>query len=146
MCSTGPDRLMPMETPRIEAFTGQYRFLSNFYIEPDGTHVEGEYQAQKSSPPNFDLCRMFPGDAKRAGRKAALRPDWEQAKIKVMKLLVLTKFLDHPGLAARLRATGEAELVEGNYWGDTFWGRCNGVGENWLGRILMEVRHVLSQA
>ena len=32
------------------------------------------------------------------------------------------------------------ELVEGNYWGDTFWGICNGEGTNWLGILLMAER------
>ena len=35
-----------------------------------------------------------------------------------------------------------AEIIEGNYWHDTFWGvdEETGVGENNLGKILMEVR------
>lgn len=36
--------------------------------------------------------------------------------------------------------TGDAELIEGNSWGDTFWGECNGIGENNLGKILMKIR------
>jgi predicted NAD-dependent protein-ADP-ribosyltransferase YbiA (DUF1768 family) len=42
-----------------------------------------------------------------------------------------------------LDATGDRKLVEGNYWHDTFWGVCNGVGENYLGEILMHVRQEL---
>jgi hypothetical protein len=34
-------------------------------------------------------------------------------------------------------------LIEGNTWGDTFWGVCNGVGENNLGKTLMNVREIL---
>ena len=37
-------------------------------------------------------------------------------------------------------ATGNAVLVEKNDWGDTFWGVCSGKGENYLGRLLMQVR------
>ena len=40
--------------------------------------------------------------------------------------------------------TGNTELIEGNFWGDTFWGICDGVGENNLGKILMRVRKELS--
>ena len=40
-------------------------------------------------------------------------------------------------------ATGDAELVEGNTWNDTYWGVCNGVGHNHLGKILMQVRQEL---
>lgn len=26
--------------------------------------------------------------------------------------------------------TGDAILIEGNYWNDTYWGKCNGEGQN----------------
>jgi len=41
----------------ILAFSGSHRFLSNFFIEPDGTHVEREYQAQKCA--NYDDIGRF---------------------------------------------------------------------------------------
>ena len=42
------------------------------------------------------------------------------------------------------------ELIEGNNWHDVFWGkcscpRCNGGGQNHLGKILMKVREELKQ-
>lgn len=51
----------------------------------------------------------------------------------------VVKFAE-PGLQAKLLETGNEELVEGNYWGDTFWGVCRGRGENHLGKLLMKVR------
>jgi ribA/ribD-fused uncharacterized protein len=81
-----------------------------------------------------------PGKAKRAGRNLQLRHDWEKVKYDVMLDIVFAKFYQHPELAAKLLATGDAELIEGNWWNDTTWGVCNGVGSNWLGRILMMVR------
>jgi predicted NAD-dependent protein-ADP-ribosyltransferase YbiA (DUF1768 family) len=36
--------------------------------------------------------------------------------------------------------TGNEELCEFNTWGDTFYGVCNGVGKNILGKLLMEIR------
>jgi hypothetical protein len=45
-----------------------------------------------------------------------------------------------------LLLTGDEELIEGNFWGDVFWGVCNGVGKNHLGKILMEVRSELGGA
>ena len=38
-------------------------------------------------------------------------------------------------------------LIEGNTWewSRTFWGVCNGSGENHLGRLLMKVREELIQ-
>lgn len=48
-----------------------------------------------------------------------------------------------PELKEMLLATGDEELVEGNYWHDTIWGVCDGVGENHLGKMLMEIREDL---
>ena len=45
-----------------------------------------------------------------------------------------------PELRDALLATGDAELVEGNTWGDVYWGVCGGRGRNQLGRTLMRVR------
>lgn len=56
-----------------------------------------------------------------------------------MRDLLDLKFAD-PALAALLLATGDADLVEGNDWGDRFWGVCDGAGANMLGRLLMELR------
>jgi len=57
---------------------------------------------------------------------------------------VRAKFEQNPDLAAKLIATGDEELVEGNTWGDTYWGVCRGVGQNKLGKILMNVRQELA--
>jgi predicted NAD-dependent protein-ADP-ribosyltransferase YbiA (DUF1768 family) len=53
---------------------------------------------------------------------------------------VLVRKFSHPELRAALLSTGDALLVEGNHWGDIFWGVCRGEGENWLGRLLMALR------
>jgi predicted NAD-dependent protein-ADP-ribosyltransferase YbiA (DUF1768 family) len=49
-----------------------------------------------------------------------------------MKELLKIKF-ENFELCKKLLATGEEELVEGNYWNDTYWGVCKGIGENHLG-------------
>jgi len=51
------------------------------------------------------------------------------------------KFFD-ADLRAKLLATGNEELIEGNTWGDTFWGVCDGKGLNKLGQLLMVVRQM----
>lgn len=133
----------------ILGFQGTYRFLSNFYIEPDGTHVEGEYQAQKCSTAGeriiFMARALSPGQAKRAGRLVTIRQDWERVKDDVMYELVSQKFLDHQSLADRLIATDGYELVEENNWGDKYWGKVNGEGLNKLGETLMRVRAELME-
>ena len=55
-----------------------------------------------------------------------------------MRKVLIAKFSD-PALMAMLKAI-EGEIIEDNPWHDCFWGKCNGIGENWLGRLLMEIR------
>lgn len=132
----------------IDRFDGEHRFLSNFWpspVEMSGLvfpTVEHAYVAAKSESPDVHLrvvALETPGEAKRYGRTIDLRPGWEQMKLRVMRELVRRKF-KHKDLAELLLATGDHELIEGNDWGDTYWGVCKGVGENQLGRILMRVR------
>lgn len=132
----------------INSFEGEYAFLSNFYEHPISNGVitfptnEHYFQAMKTLEDDERLAiarAATPGQAKRMGRSVNLRPDWESIKLDVMETAVRIKFTD-PELAAKLIATGDEELIEGNWWNDTFWGVCNGVGENHLGKILMKVR------
>ena len=69
-----------------------------------------------------------------------MRADWEQVKFQVMEDCVRYKFTHHPDLRVALLATGDAELIEGNDWGDRIWGVYQGQGENRLGKILMKIR------
>jgi len=131
----------------IDSFDGEYRFLSNFWpaeVEFEGIKfpsVENAYQAAKTLDleERKRLAAMTSGQAKKAGKKLEIRPDWESVKVAVMENLVWQKF-QNAELMAKLKATGEKPLIEGNWWGDTFWGICRGKGKNELGRILMQVR------
>jgi len=135
---------------KIDKFTDQFRFLSNFWycdIRYEGIiypSVEHAFQASKTlvqrERMNIALLKTA-GQAKRAGKKLRLRPDWEFVKLDIMQKLVTTKFKVHENLRHRLITTHDAELIESNTWNDTFWGMCNGVGENHLGKILMKVRN-----
>lgn len=137
----------------IDSFSGKYRFLSNFHPVDVGYEgvvypsVEHAYQAAKTLNVGLrSAIRMAgsPGAAKKMGRAVLLRPDWEEAKLKVMAELLERKFA-HPGLRAMLLATGEEELIEGNTWGDQIWGVCDGVGANLLGVFLMALRAHLAK-
>lgn len=128
----------------IVSFQGEHRFLSNFWYLPDGRTVEHYYQAAKAANPTDATAILAcgsPGEAKRAGQRIQLRPDWDWARKEVMLDLQRKKYA-YPELRALLLATGDAHIQEGNTWRDTFWGVDINTGEgmNWLGRILMQVR------
>lgn len=146
----------------IEKFTGEYAFLSNFFpsVVTWSGHayptVEHAFQAAKTIDQVARRPFQLPAPvyetaskAKQAGRKLRLRPEWEEFKLGVMHDLLATKFRDRD-MAMRLLATGDVLLIEGNTWGDTFWGAIRNtkgalVGENYLGQMLMAVREEIRQ-
>lgn len=142
----------------IDSFTGHYRWLSNFWlvrIDFEGevyNSVEHAYQAAKtlSTEQRFPLTDRSssiiskrPGLAKKHGRCLTVRNDWEDIKVDIMRSLLLRKFVTGSDLANLLIGTGDVQLTEGNTWGDTFWGKCGGIGHNYLGFLLMEIRSEL---
>lgn len=136
---------------KIDKFDGEYRFLSNFWeceIPYDGLvykSTEAAYQAAKTNSYHEKLViqsASTPGKAKRLGRDITMRPDWDDVKVDVMREILEIKFRDKE-LAERLLETADFELIEGNQWGDTFWGVCEGKGQNILGKLLMAIRNDL---
>lgn len=135
----------------ITEFNGENRFLSNFwpckvvYANIEYPSVEHAFQAAKTldveARKAFTQCNA--GEAKRLGRTVTMRNDWDAIKISVMQILLEQKFQKGTLLAAKLIATGDVQLIEGNYWNDRFWGVCKGIGRNNLGKLLMEVRNNL---
>lgn len=132
----------------INDFRGDYRWLSNFYscqIVLDGKmypSTEHAYQAAKTlDEDEREQIRIAPKfrDAKHLGQKVTKRSDWDEVKIAVMKECLRQKF-ERPDLREKLLATGNQELIEGNTWMDQFWGVCNGIGSNHLGKLLMALR------
>lgn len=128
-------------------FRGEYWFLSNFYpseVEYEGISyptVEHAYQAAKT--PDIKQRASIavaetPGKARKLGRKLDIYQNWDNMRVLVMRELLRKKFSDKE-LFRRLKAI-EGYIVEENWWGDTFWGVCNGKGENKLGRLLMDIR------
>lgn len=135
---------------KIDSFRGENFFLSNFYEAPvtyggyTFKNNEAAFQAQKCACHNIvPFTEYDPKEAKAQGRKVLLRDDWEIVKIGIMHDIVLAKFIQNPDLRDKLLATGDVCLEEGNNWGDTVWGTVNGIGENNLGKILMDVREIL---
>lgn len=136
----------------INGFAGEYRWLSNFWIEPDGSSVESEFQAEKHHGHPWRMAtilRSKPGRAKKLGRRWKLNTyqqmEWDNRKLEVMHKLVQRKVRDHPSVGVALVATAGIDLVEKNNWHDNFWGdctclRCYRVGENHLGQVWMDLR------
>lgn len=142
---------------KITSFQGPYKFLSNFWmctvIYEDITYTSSEHAYQAAKTLDIEKRKQIAdcktaGDSKRAGRKLVIRSDWEEVKYQVMLDIVTEKFKDSL-LKSWLKNTGNTALVEFNTWHDNVWGNCTcpkcvGIqGQNYLGRILMEVRSKL---
>lgn len=110
--------------------------------------TEHYFQAQKFSDKAVQerICRdPNPMRAAKMGRsrKYRLRSDWNAVKLDVMRKALKAKFTQHNDLREILLGTGDQEIIEhtenDNYWADG----GDGTGENWLGKLLMELRDEL---
>lgn len=134
----------------IDSFSGRYRFLSNFYsceitykgiTYPSSEHA---YQAQKCADEGakHHIVTLTPGQSKRFTKLPAvcIVSDWSKPKKLAEMYGILKVKFSIPELEELLMSTYPNILVEGNTWGDTFWGVCDGVGSNHLGRMLESIR------
>jgi ribA/ribD-fused uncharacterized protein len=108
-------------------------------LYPSAEHAFQAMKTLNSAERRSIALAATPGQAKKAGRALSLREDWERVKDEQMLKILRVKFAVAP-LAEKLLETGDQELVEGNWWGDTYWGVCKGTGQNKLGKSLMTVR------
>lgn len=152
------ERFYIPDGPIIDWFFDDYRFLSNYHIQPivyDGKRyqtTEAAYQAAKTTleEAKEDIrLASSPGKAKKLGGCVRLRPDWEEIKEQVMRDVVWLKFNADVSLAHKLLDTDNSYLIEGVTWCDCVWGICikkncvkcqDKKGKNLLGKILMETR------
>lgn len=145
--------------------TEKHRFLSNFYPhKKDGSKyphnvkviyndiefdcVENAYQAAKfiNKEMQMKFSQLTPYEAVEFWKdNHKYRKNWHEVKLNIMENLVWQKFNNNTELAKMLIETNDMILEEGNDWGDVFWGICDGIGENHLGKILMNVRIRLMQ-
>ena len=138
---------------RFKSFVGNLAYLSNMYpcmititrqgIEYSTPCAESLYQAAKASDTN-DFARIVVLEgyaAKQAGKRVHMRTTFNG--FTTMLHTVYAKFSQNPALAARLIIEPKTNLVEHNTWNDTYWGVCNGIGKNNLGRILSNVQDYL---
>lgn len=134
---------------KIAEFQGEYRWLSNFWpceVVMDGEiypSTEHAYQAAKTQDKEIRTKirnNPNPAYAKKIGKTLKDIPNWDTARLDVMEMLLRQKFSKEP-FKSKLEATGEMEIVEGNKWYDFFWGVCNNVGQNNLGKLIMKIRN-----
>lgn len=137
---------------------GPHAFMSNFY--PAGFVLdeymwftnEHFYQAYKFTPGGEKFMAIrnaaTPYEAKKLGNDRLgeqIRADWERGKkLEVMRRGLRAKFAQNVDLIRELLATGNAVLVE-DAPDDFYWGIGDGTGQNWLGKLLMELRDELQE-
>lgn len=146
-----------MNSPqKITRFNGRWHFLSNFYLTPvvifghTWRTAEHAFQSAKLTNPE-DVAKILripsPGSAKKFARSCQKFDDWDDRKVEIMRQVLSAKFRGSNQLWQWLLETGDAHLIEGNTWGDTFWGqvfsRGGWIGQNMLGQLLMELREEL---
>lgn len=137
----------------IGSFRGEYNFLSNMHdcqINHLGhmfNSVEHAYMFSKN-PLDKDWLNkcltLSASEIKKQSKSIKLRDDWNDVRLPIMFGLLKQKFSKEP-FRSRLINTGNENIVEGNSWGDIFWGvdikKTPNIGENWMGRLLMDIRN-----
>jgi ribA/ribD-fused uncharacterized protein len=131
---------------------GAFSNLHRREIEFEGDRFatsEHAYQAGKARKPEVRAWLMAaPSPALLAMAAHGLyywdvAPGWSQFKFDRMRQVLRAKFTQHADLTELLLSTGEMRLVESATVDNPvnrLWGEVNGVGENMLGVMLMELR------
>lgn len=147
----------------IDRFRDDHYFLSNMFPVRGGIELGGGIRVPTSEhgyylqkfPDPADQAQILAVEDGREAKKVADRleaqgkpitENWDEVKVEAMKRVLERKFAAGTRMAYLLLQTGEEELIEGNPWGDNFWGVSppgNPEGLNWLGRILGETRTAL---
>lgn len=132
----------------IDQFRGKYAFLSNFFHHEGRITAEHLFQSMKPTDPKWQLAILdaeTPAEAKALGRECPLREDWEDIKDDVMWWVLQVKFRKGSDCRKWLLETGDAELSEGNWHGDSYWGYDlkSQAGLNVLGHLLVELREAI---
>lgn len=132
----------------IKGMFGDYRWLSNFHICPiyfEGSlyhSTEAAYMSGKST--DLEVRKQFiditPSSARKLGQTISLRDGWDDIKYDVMAAVVFDKYYRNLDLRKLLLETGDKYIEETNHWSDIYWGVCDGVGQNNLGIITMNIR------
>lgn len=155
-----------MSTQKITNFSLEANnFLANIYPERinftyggiEYHNIETAYQSQKleKESDRRKVAYLNPEEAKSFARGLPKRRDWEKTfsendprrtelciclKDVVMYELLEIKFKKSKECRLRLVATNDAEIVKENNVGEIYWGKCSGIGQNKIGRMMMDIR------
>jgi ribA/ribD-fused uncharacterized protein len=136
-----------------------YGVFSNLFRRPmefEGIILLTAEHCYQRKKPRYDDVRDWLMDAPNPSLLAMaahgllpwdIAPGWSKGRYDRMRAVVEAKFRQHPDLAEILIGTGDAAIIEvatvdnevNRRWGVV----PNGKGQNWLGKILMEVRGIL---
>ncbi|GAA4421412.1 NADAR family protein [Bremerella cremea] len=145
---------MPIEFYSTKSAYGEFSNFAAFGFHVDGVwYPTSEHYFQAMKFEDEEYCEKIrttksPMIAARLGRsrKVKIRDDWESVKVDVMRKAVQAKFAEHAKLRDLLLETGDEPIIEAA-GRDYFWGAGkDGSGQNWLGKILMEIRAELQQS
>lgn len=165
-----PSARQPKSNPDLPASAAEIKFyrsnekpygvFSNLFrcpvefegkIYPTAEHAYQAGKAAKAEVRDWILSAPNPSLAAMAAHGLYtwdVVPNWSQIKFARMRSVLNAKFAQHPNLAEILLSTGSARLVEAgnaNNAVNRLWGEVNGVGQNMLGIMLMEVRAELAK-
>jgi ribA/ribD-fused uncharacterized protein len=139
-----------------QSLKNEYRIFDNFAATPITIKTSGEtdtfptvehyYQAvkfQQSDPEWFKQIRDAPTPVKAremgSSKDHTANPAFKEIRNQIMKRALEVKFAD-PKLASLLLSTGDRKIVnasaKNSYWGEG----AEKLGENHLGKLLMEIR------
>lgn len=140
-----------LEVQSIGMWTGDHHFSNTYTCQLviDGItyrSVEHAYQAMKH--PHLASIILEEVDPEKVPNILIDEPDpegWDQQKLDVMYQLINAKVRQNKNVYKMLMASRGWLIYEDDPSDNTsFWGIAqNGMGENWVGRILMEIRYEL---
>jgi len=112
-----------------------------------GPYEDAEGHLHPGSPEVVERIRAAAtamGAAKMGrNRQYPLRPDWDQARVDVMRRALRAKFTQNAGIREQLLQTYPRHIIEDSPT-DYYWGcGADGTGENMLGQLLVELRNEL---
>jgi ribA/ribD-fused uncharacterized protein len=137
----------------IYFYIGRFDAFDNYsanVIKHEGLEfytTEHYYHWNKFADVDTELAEVIrlarsPAEAHRLARvhRDLIPTDWNHRKLDVMRSGLEMKLEQHPDVRAALKLTGDRRLIE-NSSDDLFWGiGRSGQGENWMGRLWMELR------